>query len=314
VVVFWGGGAWLIGYRAWAAFVGRLLTARGFIVFAPDYRNFPQGTVADMLEDVDTAMEWIYVNATHYGGDADNIAIVAQSAGAHLSLLSLLRHTASRLPSVRRWPAHRLRHFIGVSGPYDLVADARHFHRQGLSASLMARIFLGDLAAYSPVQCLRSYFGSAGASADARRLPPVTLIHGTRDKTVSFASSERLVEELERHGHTRARLKLYPYKGHTDFLVEDPITGDAEPLIDDLVRWLRETAPRPSDASYLADEEQGKNEEEDGGRGRWRVVKVPQHEGTSQAPVVEHFTVVAPVRLALWKRVLVLAAQWVNPF
>ena len=46
------GGAWLIGYKAWGALIGRRLSQRGALVLCLDYRNFPQGRALDMLEDV----------------------------------------------------------------------------------------------------------------------------------------------------------------------------------------------------------------------------------------------------------------------
>jgi hypothetical protein len=51
-VIYVTGGAWLIGYKAWGALIGRRLSQRGALVFCLDYRNFPQGRALDMLEDV----------------------------------------------------------------------------------------------------------------------------------------------------------------------------------------------------------------------------------------------------------------------
>lgn len=42
VVVFVTGGAWIIGYKAWGALLGRRLSQRGVLVASLDYRNFPQ--------------------------------------------------------------------------------------------------------------------------------------------------------------------------------------------------------------------------------------------------------------------------------
>ncbi|ETO03955.1 hypothetical protein RFI_33447, partial [Reticulomyxa filosa] len=42
VVIFVTGGAWMIGYKAWGAFMGMLLAQLGILFVTPDYRNFPQ--------------------------------------------------------------------------------------------------------------------------------------------------------------------------------------------------------------------------------------------------------------------------------
>jgi len=92
VVIFFTGGAWTIGYKAWGALLGRALAAHGVLVFCPDYRNFPNGRVGDMLVDVDAAIAWVFEHAAEYGGDVSRITLCGQSAGAHLTAMTLLSH------------------------------------------------------------------------------------------------------------------------------------------------------------------------------------------------------------------------------
>ena len=42
VVVFFAGGAWMIGYKAWGALMGKVMMEEGVLFVTPDYRNFPQ--------------------------------------------------------------------------------------------------------------------------------------------------------------------------------------------------------------------------------------------------------------------------------
>lgn len=42
IIIFVSGGAWTIGYKLWSALVGRGMSALGYLVVVPDYRNFPQ--------------------------------------------------------------------------------------------------------------------------------------------------------------------------------------------------------------------------------------------------------------------------------
>jgi len=58
VVIFFSGGAWTIGYKFWSALVARGFTALGYLVVVPDYRNFPQGDVKDMVQDVTAVLRW----------------------------------------------------------------------------------------------------------------------------------------------------------------------------------------------------------------------------------------------------------------
>lgn len=49
VIVFVSGGAWTIGYKVWCCLSARGLTKQPILFVSPDYRNFPQGNIEDML-------------------------------------------------------------------------------------------------------------------------------------------------------------------------------------------------------------------------------------------------------------------------
>lgn len=165
-VVFVTGGAWIIGHRAWGALLGRTLSALGLVVACLDYRNFPQGGVLDMVEDVEAGLEWVLSNVHLYGGDPRNVHVVGQSAGAHLVALTLLRRAATAngrakelggLGAGRKdrarigWEPGDLRTFIGLSGGYHLPVVAEHLHRRGLYKPLFDAIMSGGrLEEFSP--------------------------------------------------------------------------------------------------------------------------------------------------------------------
>eukprot|EP00754_Rhynchopus_humris_P037103 Rhum_TRINITY_DN19205_c0_g1::Rhum_TRINITY_DN19205_c0_g1_i1::g.169532::m.169532 len=155
VVIFFVGGAWIVGYKAWGALLSRLLSTAGIICFTPDYRNFPQATMSDMLQDYEDAIEWIVDHVAVYGGDPENITIIGQSAGAQLTLTTLLeayRHLskpggepATRSAAKRRVKLSQkllsMKAFVGVSGPYNLPGLIPHFERQGLYSDVTDVIF-----------------------------------------------------------------------------------------------------------------------------------------------------------------------------
>lgn len=102
VVVFFTGGAWIIGYKAWGALIGKVLSAFGIVVVTPDYRNFPQGIVPDMVEDATRAMQWVFDNIHLFGGDPENVTVVGQSAGAHIAVCALLELVEKKERALRR--------------------------------------------------------------------------------------------------------------------------------------------------------------------------------------------------------------------
>lgn len=81
VIVFITGGMWIIGYKAWGALLAQSLMKQGFIVASLDYRNFPQGTVGDMVQDVGVGIGWVVKRAAALGGDPQRVVVIGQSAG-----------------------------------------------------------------------------------------------------------------------------------------------------------------------------------------------------------------------------------------
>jgi hypothetical protein len=69
----------------------------GILTIVPDYRNFPQGDVEDMVTDVIAAVSWTSNNAESYGGDPEKIVLAGQSAGTNADsrCLIFLRISAS---------------------------------------------------------------------------------------------------------------------------------------------------------------------------------------------------------------------------
>ena len=82
------GGAWIIGYKLWCALIGRGLSSMGVLTIVPDYRNFPQGDVQDMVSDIVAAVRWTHENARQYGGNPEKMVLAGQSAGRHFFLSS----------------------------------------------------------------------------------------------------------------------------------------------------------------------------------------------------------------------------------
>ena len=95
VLVFVGGGAWVVGHRVFCALLGKIFMSRGILVIAPDYRQFPQVHASDMLQDIDAAIQWAFDNCEEFGGDKNQLYIAGQSAGAHLTSTVLLEHARS---------------------------------------------------------------------------------------------------------------------------------------------------------------------------------------------------------------------------
>lgn len=251
VVIFYTGGAWLIGYKMWGALLARALTACNIVVVMPDYRNYPWAVVADAVKDVEMSLQWTRSHVADYGGDPDNIVVVGQSAGGHLVTTALLRLAVQQslkealqhqqndesaeavsIPEetgpdaesvVAPLRATDFRGLISLSSPYCLTAMQQTFVKHGLDRALVDRIFGGERDAYSPYVIVQECITNDTALAEY--LPPMRIYHGSRDKTVPPDGSVDFVRELER---AAVAVQFHMYEGwsHTDPILEGPMDAD----------------------------------------------------------------------------------------
>jgi acetyl esterase/lipase len=223
VVVFFYGGRWESGDKGEFRFVGQALASHGLIAVIPDYRRYPEGCFPGFVEDGAAAVAWVRGNIGARGGDPDGLSLMGHSSGAHIAaLLALDRHylgAAGVAPDA-------IASFIGLAGPYDFVP---------LDDPTLERIFAADdLAATQPI-----------TFAD-RSAPPTLLLHGTADKTVLPANSQRLAATLAAAGN-RVELELYPGLGHVGLVaaLAAPLHWLA-PALADVAGFLDSLPPRSS--------------------------------------------------------------------
>ncbi|CAL8465640.1 g5176 [Coccomyxa elongata] len=237
VVIYLTGGAWTIGYKAWGSLLGRRLSKHGVIVYCLDYRNFPQGTMLDMLRDCNTGIRWVLHHAAQNGGDASRMYLVGQSCGAQLAALALItqaeqEHQKAQLPGgFPAWSPRRIRAMVGVSGVYNCFDLADHFNRRGLYRRLFDRIMSVNgraaLKLFSPTYCVKGV--EWGAS-----LPRVVLLHGTADTCALFNNATQFRDALREVG-AKVELKQYEGETHTSPLIENPMRGGHDVLVDDIL-------------------------------------------------------------------------------
>ncbi|KAK8546580.1 hypothetical protein V6N12_027357 [Hibiscus sabdariffa] len=211
VVVFVTGGAWIIGYKAWGSLLGLQLAERDVIVACVDYRNFPQGTISDMVKDVSQGVSFVCNVIARYGGDPNRIYLMGQSAGAHISACVLLEQAIkeSRGESTT-WSVSQIKAYFGLSGG---IMEGKESFEQ-----------------FSPEVRIKG----PGNREAASLLPPIKLFHGTSDLSIPSDASINLAEALKGAG-AEAEVILYEGKSHTDLFLQDPLRGGKDDLFDHLV-------------------------------------------------------------------------------
>lgn len=240
VVIFVTGGAWIIGYKAWGSLLGLQLAERGILVACLDYRNFPQGTISDMVNDVSQGISFLLENIIDYGGDPSRIYLMGQSAGAHISSCALLSQAIKECRKEAdqdgcSWSISQIKAYFGLSGGYNLLNLVDHFDKRGLYRSIFLSIMEGEksLAEYSPEVMIQNPNHRDVVSI----LPHIILFHGNADYSIPCDSSKCFVDVLTGVG-AQADLILYEGKTHTDLFLQDPMRGGKDQLIENLVAFI----------------------------------------------------------------------------
>ncbi|XP_074274710.1 isoprenylcysteine alpha-carbonyl methylesterase ICME-like [Silene latifolia] len=234
VVAFITGGAWIIGYKAWGSLLGQQLADRDIIVACIDYRNFPQGTMRDMIDDASRGISFICKNVAEYGGDPERVYVMGQSAGAHIAACVLVEQAIKEIGEgdTVTWSISQIKAYFGLSGGYNLMNLVDHFHNRGLYRNIFLSIMEGEqsLQRYSPELIVQDPNVRSAVSL----LPPIVLFHGTADYSIPSDASESFAATLQRLG-VDARAILYEGKTHTDVFLQDPMRGGSDQMFEDLV-------------------------------------------------------------------------------
>ncbi|CAE5958539.1 unnamed protein product [Arabidopsis arenosa] len=234
VVAFVTGGAWIIGYKAWGSLLGQQLSERDIIVACIDYRNFPQGSISDMVKDASSGISFVCNHIAEYGGDPDRIYLMGQSAGAHIAACTIVEQVIKESgegDSVS-WSSSQINAYFGLSGGYNLLSLVDHFHSRGLYRSIFLSIMEGEesLRQFSPELVVQN----PNLKHIIDRLPPFILFHGTDDYSIPSDASKSFAETLQRLG-AKAKVILYEGKTHTDLFLQDPMRGGKDEMFEDIV-------------------------------------------------------------------------------
>ena len=214
VVVFFYGGAWHDGARAYYRFVGEALSRRGILVVIPDYRKAPADIFPAFMDDGASATAWARQHADEFGGDSSRIYLMGHSAGAHIA--ALLATDAHYLGKWNIKPRD-LAGVIGLAGPYDFLPITE--------------------------QRIKDVFGAESNWPNSQPVnfvdgdePPFLLLHGGSDRRVGQRNSKRLAAKLSAAGEP-VTLHIIPHTGHVA-LVNGFLSPHFSPVLEESVLWI----------------------------------------------------------------------------
>jgi acetyl esterase/lipase len=193
------GGAWQRGEPGDNAAMARYLAARGYVVFAVDYRHAPAWRWPAQLEDVQRGIDWVRRNAESYDADPARMALIGRSAGGHLALMGAYASKTEGLRAV-----------VSLYGPSDLVNGYLDVPRPDpidVRATLQA--FLGGTLDSLP----DAYRDASPITYADRPQPPTLQIVGERDHIVLPRFARSLDQHLRAAGNVSALVEI-PWADH----------------------------------------------------------------------------------------------------
>ena len=228
VVIAVHGGGWQIGNPKFYQHWGSYLAKNGYAVFAVSYRLSKPGakTFPGAVYDVKSAIQFVRANAAQLGVDPDRIALMGDSAGAHLVSLTALAGDEPLFSSEYRSDPHaatpaNVKAVIGFYGVYDMQAQWLH-DQIARPRDQITEKFLG----VSPMQSRRTYFDASPVSyatveKNEKTRTRFLLLHGTHDDIVDpQTQSQAFLTALKQAGFF-VRTIVVPGAGH--FWSVDPI-------------------------------------------------------------------------------------------
>ena len=193
------GGAWQRGSADSDADFNRYIAARGYVVWAIDYRHAPKYHFPAQINDVRVALDFIKVQAGSYETDLDRVAVIGRSAGAQLAMLA-----AYKRPSIP------IRAVVNYYGPVNLAAG---YIYPPVPDPIDSRGTLRDFLGGTPQDFPRLYRAASPLFAVKPSLPPSLLIYGGKDRIVESKYGKHLAETLIA-GCNRAVFIEIPWADH----------------------------------------------------------------------------------------------------
>ncbi len=193
------GGAWQRGTAENDESFSRYIACQNYSVIAIDYRHAPKYKFPAQLEDVKTALKYIWENADDLEIDSDRLAVMGRSAGGHLaSLVAYQQHT---IP---------IRAVVNYYGPSNLTEG---YHEPPVPNPIKTRKILQEFLGGTPEELPELYQQASPFCYVKPDLPPSLLIYPSRDHVVQVKFGERLHRKLQKT-QNQAILLTIPWAEH----------------------------------------------------------------------------------------------------
>jgi acetyl esterase/lipase len=200
VLIFFYGGGWRWGDKAYFKFVADSFVDKGYVVVIPNYTLYPAAKYPEFVKDGAKAVAWVQQNIAKHGGDIDNLFVTGHSAGAYIAAMVAFN---DQYLAAENQSTSIIKAMAGISGPYNFTPKEQEY------------IDVFGEENFDDMKILNHVNGNE---------PPALLIHSEGDTTVGLFNHELMVEALKAkqdsvetliYGkditHVKALMKLHPW-------------------------------------------------------------------------------------------------------
>lgn len=218
-VVFVVSGGWISDHSMLDSYgpdLEKVFVKNGFTVFEVVHGAQPRFKVAEIVDQVRTAVRFVRAHATDYGIDPNRVGVSGISSGGHLALM------------IGASPGSPVAAVAAISPPTDLAdwgkqsfvfTDDPRFAMFVPALGLTAGTPRHDLEALATQLSPITYVSA--------KYPPTLIVHGDSDKVVPLQQSRGMDQALAKAG-VEHKLVVIPGGGHDDKTFEPGLTNALE--------------------------------------------------------------------------------------
>jgi acetyl esterase/lipase len=203
-------GGWNSGsvdeFRSWY----RELAGHGYVILAPEYHLAPKYKWPRQMEDVHQCVTWARANADMLSLAPEKLVLMGRSAGGQIAAMAALN-----------FPELEAKGCISMYAPFDLKF-AHQFSREDdiIGALKLLRQYLGG----DPADAEKAYLSASGIEFLRPTMPPILLMHGTRDPIVWVEQARRTKVRAEKQGQgAKVTVVELPWATHGfDYFPQSP--------------------------------------------------------------------------------------------
>lgn len=175
--------------------------ARGYAVAMPEYRHSGIAAFPCQVQDAKSCIRFMRMHAEEYAIDPEQVLLWGGSSGGHTAVLAALSAGMPELdtPDYGEY-AETVKGVIDYYGVVDITlpdgfpTTLNHQQADSPEGQFLGHIDVNEHPDLAQKTVITNYVH------EARSIPPVFIMHGSKDRTVSFAQSVRLYEKLRECG------------------------------------------------------------------------------------------------------------------